>query len=102
MKHTYHRQGHRRANHLPANTATAGDVYVADYGADGVLPVSDCLGLAYAGPTVVFKIIVAERSSSSASIRAAFGVRPSASRAMWRIASSSPSSESMVSMSRIH
>lgn len=43
----------------------------------------------------------ADRSSSSASIRAVFGVRPSASRAMWRIASSSRSSASMVSMSRM-
>jgi hypothetical protein len=39
----------------------------------------------------------ADRSSSSASIRAVFGVRPSASRAMWRIASSSRNSASMVS-----
>lgn len=48
VEHTYHRQGHRPANHLPANTATylptrqqtsttAGDVYVADYGDNRVL-----------------------------------------------------------------
>jgi hypothetical protein len=40
---------------------------------------------------VVSKTIVAERSSNNASIRAVFGVRPSASRTMRRIASSSRS-----------
>jgi hypothetical protein len=42
LKHTYHRQGHRPVNHLPANTATAGDVYVADYGADGGCRRDEC------------------------------------------------------------
>jgi hypothetical protein len=43
----------------------------------------------------------AQPSSSSASIRAIFGVRPSSSRAMLRIASSSRSSESITSRSRM-
>jgi hypothetical protein len=43
----------------------------------------------------------ADRSSSSSSIRAVLGGRPSSSRTMWRIASSSRSSESMVSRSRM-
>jgi hypothetical protein len=50
---------------------------------------------------VVLKTIVAERSSSSASVRAMFGVRPSASRVILRIASSNPSSESITSRSRL-